>query len=368
MFPLWKVALLGFIVAVAGIFMFRPMAVKVGLVDRPGGRKLHLGSIPLVGGAALLCAVLIGWLTLRVSWPTWMPAYLLASIGIIATGILDDRYDLQRRLRIPAQIGCALLVILGGGLQLSSLGNLFGAGPVLLGGAAILFTVMCIVGVMNGANLLDGANGLASGVCLIAFLTFATAAGVVQAHGTQYALILLTGAIFGFLIFNFRFRRQPALAFLGDAGSLFLGLTLAVVAIYLSQRPEGNVPPMSAVWISGLLVLDTVSLMLRRMLRGKNPFSADRTHLHHLLIAAGMDERRTVITIWCVQIGFSLAGMAAWLNGVPEWVMFVAFVTMFVLYNIVVELGWAAVRRRDAALEAAEALAAQEESEQRLAA
>lgn len=358
----WVLGATGFIVAVAFLLMFRPLAVRVGLVDRPHGRKMHVGDVPLVGGVALLFTMLFGWLAVRVNWPGWLPAFLVASAAIMSVGVLDDRYDMKRMLRIPAQIGCALIIVFGGGLELSNLGDLLGAGAVLLGGTGAAFTVVCIVGVMNSANLLDGANGLAAGVCLVAFLTFMTAAAVVGAVGTEYALALLIGALSAFFMFNFRRRRElPALAFLGDAGSLFLGLTLAVVAIHLSQRAGEHMAPMSAVWVAGVLILDTLSLMLRRTAHRRNPFSADRRHLHHLLIAFGMHERHAVASIWGVQIIFSVIGMSFWLGGVPEWVMLVTFVAVFVAYTVGAEVAWHRIERRKRERE--QALAATVEAE-----
>jgi UDP-GlcNAc:undecaprenyl-phosphate GlcNAc-1-phosphate transferase len=359
MLPLWQAGGLGFTVAVAAILVLRPIALGVGLVDRPGGRKLHIGAVPLVGGAAILIALLIGRLVFRVPWPAWMGAYLIACIAIVLMGILDDRFELKRRLRILLGVACALLIVLYGGLRITHLGALFDGGDVRLDDLAAAFSVVGIVGVMNGANLLDGANGLAGGVCLIALLAFAMAAGVTGAGGTQLTLVLFAGATCGFLVFNFRLRHsRPALAFLGDAGSLLLGFTLAVAAIHLTQRAGPHLSPIGAVWVCGVLVLDTVSLMARRMARGKNPFSADRYHLHHLLMAAGMGERHAVASIWAVQIVLSGVGLATWLLSVPQWIMFAAFIAAFLIYNVGVELGWAAIHRRAAA--EAKAVAEQE--------
>lgn len=358
----WVLGITGFIVAVAFLMMFRPLAVRIGLVDRPHGRKMHIGDVPLVGGIALLFTMLFGWLAVRVDWPGWLPAFLIASAAIMSVGVLDDRFDMKRTLRIPAQVACALIIVFGGGLELTNLGDLFGAGTIVLGGMGALFTVVCIVGVMNSANLLDGANGLAAGVCLVAFLTFMTAAAVVGAVGTEYALALLIGALSAFFVFNFRSRRElPALAFLGDAGSLFLGLTLAVVAIHLTQRAGAHMTPMSAVWVAGVLILDTVSLMLRRMAHRRNPFSADRRHLHHLLTALGLHERHAVASIWAAQIVFSVIGMTFWLARVPEWATLAVFVAVFAVYTVSVEATWHRIERREGELE--HALAAAEESE-----
>lgn len=358
----WELGLTGFIVAIGFLLMFRPLAVRVGLVDRPHGRKMHVGDVPLIGGVALLFTMLFGWLAVQVDWPGWLPAFLVASAAIMSIGVLDDRFDMKRTLRIPAQVGCALIIVYAGGLELTSLGDLFGGGAVMLGGMGALFTVVCIVGVMNSANLLDGANGLAAGVCLVAFLTFMTAAAVVGAVGTEYALALLIGALSAFFMFNFRSRRElPALAFLGDAGSLFLGLTLAVVAIHLTQRAGTHMAPMSAVWIAGVLILDTLSLMLRRTAHCRNPFSADRRHLHHLLTALGLHERHAVASIWGVQIIFSVVGMSFWLGNVPEWVMLTAFVAVFAAYTVGAEVVWHRIERRERALE--QAMAASSEPE-----
>lgn len=346
---LWVSGLLSFAVTVAAIFVLRPLAFRVGLVDRPGGRKSHIGEVPLVGGAALFAALVVVPAGLHEPWPHWLPAMLFSGLVILCLGTLDDWFDIKPAVRVVAQIICGLIVIAGSGLKLDSLGDLLGAGPVNLGSLATLFTLFCFVGVMNGANLMDGANGLAGGIGLIVCGTFAIAAGIVGAHSTELALVLIAGGLVAFLLFNFRVRKgAPSRAFLGNAGSLLLGLVITIAAIALSQRHVDAMPPICAVWISGVLIIDTLSVMGRRIARRRNPFSPDRTHLHHLLLSSGLEERWAVASLWVVQLLLSAAGMLAWRNGVPDWLMFYGFLGLFALYSVAVELAWRSIHRRAA--------------------
>lgn len=343
---LWKSGLLGFVVTIAAILVLRPLAVKAGFVDTPGGRKRHVGEVPLIGGLALFVTLVLVSAALNVHWPRWMPALLVASLAIVLLGAVDDRRDLRPACKILVQIGCALIMVLGGGLKLHTLGNLSGAGAIHTGDFTVLFSAFCIFGVMNAANLLDGANGLAGGVCLIAGLTFAVAAGMIGAAGTEAMLFLFAGGLSAFLLFNFRLRKgAPSRVFLGNAGSLFLGLILASAAIDLSQRPGAAMPPICAVWVAGLLIVDTLSVMSRRLARRRNPFKGDRSHLQHLLLAAGLEERYAVASLWLAQIVLSAVGIVAWLNDVPERIMFYALLAVFVVYSLVVELAWRRINR-----------------------
>lgn len=356
---MWLVAVVSFGTTVAAILLLRPVVIRMRLVDRPGGRKRHIGDVPLVGGLAGFVGSMVVLAALPVHWPAWVPAAVVATGLLLACGMLDDRYDLPPRYRILVQVVAALIVVLGAGVKLENLGDLVGTGTVMLGWLAVPFTVFCFIGVMNGANLLDGANGLAGGASLIAFLAFAIVAGIVNGFADRYTLILLASELAAFLIFNYRLREHaPAHIFLGNGGSLLLGFMLTLFAIDLSQRGGEAVPPITAVWIMGLLIMDTLSVMIRRMARRRHPFAADRSHVHHLLLAAGVNDRYAVALLWLVQTGFAVAGITAWRYRVPQWVMVSGFVALFVTYSLACEF-LSTLLHRQAAAEAEAASASE---------
>ncbi|MDN5848705.1 MAG: undecaprenyl/decaprenyl-phosphate alpha-N-acetylglucosaminyl 1-phosphate transferase [Nitrococcus sp.] len=316
-------------------------------MDRPGGRKHHRIEVPLVGGTALFAALAGCWAMLQISWPAWMPVYLLAAGVLVAVGMLDDRYDLNPVARLILEAACTMAVVLYGQLALNDLGDLFGAGSIHTHAFAVAFTLFAVLGVTNAINMFDGANGLAGGTSLISALGFSVAASAVGAAGAHNALLLLAGALGGFLIFNYRLRQfNSPLVFLGDAGALFLGFTLALAAVFLSQRPGLHLPPIVAVWIGGMPLLEIARIVVRRLVNGANPLQADRTHVHHCLLGLGIPERWVVAAVWLCQAMLTTVAIVSWLSGCSEARLFYGFVLLFLVYSLAVEWACRAASRR----------------------
>jgi len=314
------------------------LAPRFGLLDRPGGHKQHRDPVPVIGGIAMFLAVAL--VEMARSQLGLGGSVLLALGMLVAAGVIDDRYGMPPLLKMAVQAGAALLVIFGDGLMLASLGDLFAFGEVRLGWFAIPFTVFAVVGIVNAANMLDGLDGLAGGVGVIALAYFAAAAFLIGMPLCVDEILVLKGALIGFLLFNMRLPwRRRAVVFMGDAGSMMLGFVLAWVAMLLSQRP-GGMPPIVAVWILALPILDTLTVMARRIRKGRNPFAPDREHLHHVLQHAGFSVERTVIVLALASSAFGLAGMAAWRAGVPEAALFYAFVVLLGLYHWATARAW----------------------------
>ena len=314
------------------IWLLRPLACRIGLVDHPGGRKDHKQPTPLIGGVAVFCAFLLLLLTLDIPLGQWR-SFFLASAVVFIVGLLDDFQETPPWSRFAAQIGAALIIVLWGGAVLRNLGGLFSSQDVTLGMFALPFSIFCSVGVINATNMLDGLDGLAGGVLLIFFsilLLLAWRAGLEQ---DAMILLLICGALLGFLLFNFRFvSSRAAVVFLGDAGSMFLGLAVTWFLIRFTQEPVKLLRPMTAIWLFGLPIMDTVAIMTRRVLRGRSPFSPDREHFHHILLVAGFSVRGTVLIILGISLLMALLGMAGEWAAVPEFVMFYAFLGLFAVY------------------------------------
>jgi len=325
-----QLGLLAFAGTVALVQGLAHLARRYGLVDIPDHRKDHARETPLVGGIAIFGGLLLA--ALAAEGLLVQRDALFIGLGLLLlTGMIDDRGGLTPAVRLSIQVAAALIMVLGGGVQLDNLGNLFGAGDVHLGAWSVPMTVFAVVGVINAMNMIDGADGLAGGVALIALLIF-FAFSFSSDHSRGTLLVLLSFGVAAFMVFNARTPwRSRAAVFLGDAGSTMLGFALAWYAVELASVRE-VFTPITAVWILGIPLMDTVSLMIRRMFKGQSPFTPDREHLHHILQRAGYSHGQSVAVIWLLTLLMAAVGVGGWWLDVPEYAMFYAFMTLFALY------------------------------------
>lgn len=267
-------------------------AHKYKCLDAPGKRRFHLHPTPRWGGLAFF----IGFIPVAfiINLNKEMVSYLTASFIMVAMGAVDDWKHLGWKIKFAVIILATSIVMFIGGIKLSSIGYYGSFGDVTLGLFAVPFTYFCIIGVTNAINLIDGLNGLAGGVSLLGFLFMGTAAYVSGNYELALVAAAFVGALLGFLIYNF----PKAKIFMGDSGSLFLGFSLAVYAILLTQNKEYHVNPMLPVIVLIIPIFDTIRVMLVRIFNLKNPFKADKTHFHHLLVRKGFSSKIAVIAIW----------------------------------------------------------------------
>ena len=329
-------SLLEFIIAVgvtAGLItILRPLAIRIGLVDHPGTRKQHRGSIALVGGIAMFCGVVFASLSLDASLAGFR-AFFAAATLLVIVGILDDFRELPSWARFVAQLAAVLIMVFWGGVVVTDLGELTGSQSVSLGMWAIPFTVFASIGVINATNMSDGVDGLAGGLSFVAFLLL----GVIAMTGGRvvdgYLLFLFATVVGIFLLFNLRHPwRRRASVFMGDAGSMFLGFALAWFVVSLSQGESRVMTPVTALWILALPLIDAVGILIRRSLRGNSPFVAARDHIHHVLLECGYGVNGTVCTILGMSVTLGLFGLFGWYAGVSEFVLFYGFLGVFALH------------------------------------
>jgi UDP-GlcNAc:undecaprenyl-phosphate/decaprenyl-phosphate GlcNAc-1-phosphate transferase len=243
-------------------------------------------------------------------------AVLLPGWLIFAAGLADDLWHLTPGAKLLAQISAAL-VAFALGIRVEVL--TFGSASLVLGVLALPCTVLWIVGVTNAFNLIDGLDGLATGLAVVAL---ATTAGVALTLGNgEVALVCaaLGGALLGFLRYNVR----PARIFLGDSGSLLVGLMLAVLSIHGSSKSATAVLVVIPLFVLALPLLDTAFSILRRWLRGKPVFGADERHLHHRLLAIGLTHTRAVVLLYLLATALAVLGVLLAL-GPPRMVVFIA--------------------------------------------
>ncbi|MBV5272908.1 MAG: undecaprenyl/decaprenyl-phosphate alpha-N-acetylglucosaminyl 1-phosphate transferase [Lamprocystis purpurea] len=323
-----------FILIASLIAMLHRPAAALGWVDHPSTRKHHRHPVPLVGGVAMCAAFCLGVLLLPVKPADW-PFLLTGMTLLTLVGLYDDLHSSRPTTRFLFQAIAVLLMAFGSHVVLGDLGDLFGLGQVRLGWAAALFTLIGVIGVINAFNMIDGLDGLAGGTGFVVtgwLIVLCLSAPAANA-GDLGALLVLAAAIAGFLVYNLRHPwRVRAAVFMGDAGSTMLGFVLSWFLIHLSQGEQALMAPITAVWIMALPLLDTVTVIIRRIGDGRSPFAADRQHLHHLLLGRGFsDGRVTAILLGMTAATGGLGVLADWL-GMPEALRFYAFVGVFLLY------------------------------------
>jgi UDP-GlcNAc:undecaprenyl-phosphate GlcNAc-1-phosphate transferase len=326
-------AFTAFLSAFMAIKIFKPLAIDVGLVDKPNARKHHEGQIPLIGGISIFAAVLAASLL-------WLPntielrMYLIASAMMVFIGALDDKYDLKVRIRIIGQIIIASLMIYGVGGYIANLGNLFGFGNVNLGPFGIVFTYVAIIVVINAYNMVDGIDGLVGSLSLNTFTAIALLFLMSGNHGyLSYPLILATATL-PYLMFNLGFfKKYTKKIFMGDAGSMFIGLSVIWLLSMGTQGENASFRPVTALWICAVPLMDMLAIVMRRHRKGKSPFKPDRDHLHHILQRAGLSSKQTLIVISVFSVLMSTIGLLGEYFQVAESIALVLFILVFVLYN-----------------------------------
>jgi len=308
------------------------IAERIGLVDEPGGRKQHEGRTPITGGIGIYVGFFAATLgSGLVTGPTL--ALVVALLLLVAGGAADDMHDIKPTAKFWMQLIAALFMTSWAGIYVWLLGNLFGFAPIALYNWAIPFSVVCALGVINSINMLDGLDGAAGGTALVACLWLACAA-ILQKLGIQATLLLfLCAAIAGFLAWNLRLPpfRDQARVFMGDAGSMMLGLALCWFSIDVTQGTGRTMPPIVCMWILAVPLLDMVRVMFIRLRRGASMFDADREHLHHFLLERGYSHHATAAIVVFVSSLMGGIGVCGWVLGVPEWVLSYAFIVLFLL-------------------------------------
>lgn len=321
-------ALLAFVVSAIVARGLAGLASKAGLVDRPGGRKQHDGEIPITGGIAMYIGFAVA--TLGAGMGASGTVALVTALGLLVfCGVADDLHDLRPQTKLLLQVFAALLMTSWAGVQVTQLGDLTGFGPIGLHAWAIPFTVVCALGTVNAMNMLDGLDGSAGGTALVAALWLAYAAHLQNLATQAVLLLILAGAIAGFLLWNLRMPwRRHATVFMGDAGSMMLGFVLCWFTIDVSQGSDRPLPAIACVWILAVPLIDMARVMFVRLVRRTRLFSADREHLHYFLLARGTSVRNTAFIMIGASVVSGGIGIGAWRAGIAESVLFYAFMAL----------------------------------------
>jgi UDP-GlcNAc:undecaprenyl-phosphate/decaprenyl-phosphate GlcNAc-1-phosphate transferase len=289
--------MLSFILALSLSTLALPMLIKHaaawGLLDAPDARKHHVGLVPRVGGLAIAMGTLLS----AAIWSFGDSAYvgfLIGSLVIVLFGLLDDRSNLDYRLKFAGQIVAALIVV-GFGIRLTALPFV---GVEIVPAILIPLTVVFLLASTNAFNLLDGLDGLAAGCGILSLAAIGVLALTSPEGGS---VIFIAAAALGGILGFLRYNTHPAIVYMGDAGSQFLGFAIGALAILLIEGSGGQLSPALALPMLGLPVIDTALVIATRIREGRSPFSPDRNHIHHRLLARGLSHREAVAAIYLAQ-------------------------------------------------------------------
>jgi len=327
--------LLAFAVSVGLVPALNGTARRIGLVDNPCHRKRHDGQIPLTGGLAIFAAFLAA-LAFHSEWIAPLYWLLIGMTLLLSVGLLDDLYDMRALHKLAAQLLVASLLVLGGGLEINQLGEILGpaVGPVGLGPFSEIFTIACIVFLINAINMADGMDGLAGGLGMVLLVMLGLLGWLAGADRVLIAAcLLLAFAVLGFLFYNAQSPfRSKASVFMGDAGSMMLGVAIAWLSISIANSEGAAFYPISIAWLLLVPAMDTLAVSLRRISQGRSPMAPDRAHLHHIILRCGFSVRSTVKIVHLVAMASGTVGIAGWYLGLPEWQLFALAALIMVCY------------------------------------
>ncbi len=320
-------------------------ANAVNISDPPGNNhKLHDTVTPFVGGVgvlAALCVAIFFLIDIHSDSFYKYAALGIISITIFSIGFVDDVLTLNYKSRFFIQILAVIIMILFGGVALSDFGGILFSASLQTYHAVIPITIFAVIGVINSLNMIDGVDGLSGSVSFVTLLLIGTVAFIADDRHNLMLTTALIGGVLGFLYFNLRYRKQRyARVFLGDNGSMLLGLLLAWLLVDLSQGSNRAMTPVTALWLFSIPLMDTITVMLRRVWLGKSPFTPDRYHLHHLMQRADFRVPEIVFIIVLLHTLLGIIGLMGLYLGISETTMFICFLLFFLGYIFLTIRPW----------------------------
>lgn len=283
-------------------YPLKKFAVKIGAMDKPESRKIHIKETPRLGGLAIFIGSLLGMAYLQPQHE-YLLEILIGAVIIIITGALDDRFTLKPIFKLTGQLLAAGLLIYSG-LIIERITMPF-FGVVELGFFSPIITLFWIIGITNAINLIDGLDGLATGVTTIAMTSIFIMSIVDTQIMVAFLCITLIGANLGFLYHNF----YPAKIYMGDTGSNFLGFMVAVVSILGLFKNITFFSFIIPIIVLAVPIFDTLVAIVRRAYNKESIIAADNRHLHYQLIKAGYSHRKTVVIIYIFSALFGMMGI-----------------------------------------------------------
>jgi UDP-GlcNAc:undecaprenyl-phosphate/decaprenyl-phosphate GlcNAc-1-phosphate transferase len=292
------------------------VAFKFNAMDKPDARKVHSRTMPRWGGLAIAMAAVLAillcfrifeqaQLLLEIKTQKNLLGLFLGGSLMVIVGMIDDKFNMKAKYKLLGQILISLVVIRFG-IAITFLTLPFIGFVYLPTWLSTLLTIIWIVGITNAINLLDGLDGLLAGVATIFALLFFAVSLLTGQIAVAITMMAIAGACVGFLRYNF----NPARIFMGDTGSLFLGLMFACLSIIGAFKVTTTAAMLIPIFIMGLPIFDTSFAIIRRFAHGRPIFSPDKEHVHHQLLARGLSVRQTVLLIYLICCTLGVAGLS----------------------------------------------------------
>ncbi|MBP1948797.1 glycosyltransferase family 4 protein [Virgibacillus litoralis] len=321
---------IAFFIALIATFLLtypvKKLAIKIGVVDLPNHRKIHTKVTPRLGGLAIFLGVFLGALYLQPQHEH-LPEIILGAVVILITGALDDRYNIRPVVKLGGQL-IAASFLLSSGLIIDKI-TLPILGMIDLGFVSVLVTVLWVVGITNAINLIDGLDGLATGVTTIALTSMFIMALIDVQIMAAYLCIVLIGANLGFLYHNF----YPAKIYMGDTGSNFLGYAIAVVSMLGLFKNIALFSFIIPIIVLAVPIFDTLFAIVRRAYNKENIMMPDNKHIHYQLLASGFSHRKTVLIIYAFSTLFGAMAIL-FSNATLTTSLIITFIVLALLHII----------------------------------
>lgn len=299
-YNIFQILIVTFLTSVFLVPISKKIARQIGAFDYPNERKIHKKVMPRLGGLAIFGSFLVGYILYGSNTPQ-MLSVLIGSFIIIIMGMIDDINPIQARYKLLTHIVASLIVVFYGKIFITEI-SVFGYYMNIPSPINYILSCMIIVALINAINLMDGLDGMASGISTIYFLTIAIVALILNRFGGLDIIlsVIMLGATLGFLVFNF----PPASIFMGDTGSNFLGFMIAVISL-LGFKVTTFTSMIIPFVILALPIFDTAVSILRRLLKGQGIAEPDRDHFHHQLLKMKFSPKTSVLIIYLINILFA---------------------------------------------------------------
>lgn len=300
------------------------------LLDIPNARKKHGRPTPMIGGLAIVPMLIFLTVLFAPYSAIETLSLALGMLLLFGIGVIDDSKDVSITIRLLVQIFVASLVVFGGGLSVESLGVLVSV-DLGLGPLSEWLTIVCIVFLINAINMLDGMDGLAASIVIVNLLVLGCLSLVSGQSDFAFVLFLSVAPVLGFLIHNIRLSENDrCISFLGDNGSLALGLFLAWAAIYLQSAGKPSLMPITIALALAYPAGDSLGVFIRRMISRQNPMRADRSHLHHLLQESGFGTNQALLILVGLHSTYGLLAILLHCTRLSAEIQFVLMVSILI--------------------------------------
>jgi len=340
-----SIYLIIFLSSFLSLIIFKALSHRIALIDVPNSRKKHQGQIPLVGGISIFFGMTAS-LILFFGVTDEVLLMISAMLILLITGVQDDRKYLSVRKRIMMQLLIVFLIWFETDISLTNLGNLLSFGDIIFPlWFSLIFTSISIIGLINAINMIDGIDGLAGIVSFVGFIFISIIMSISESSLAMHLILGFCVSMIPFILFNLGFMGVRNKVFLGDSGSMLLGFVIAWISIVSSQEVvflniHKILEPTVVLWIFGLPIMDTLAIIIRRIIKGKSPFLPDRDHIHHLFLRIGYSDKYALFFISILSALFGGFGLFQKIYNFPVWLSFLLFLISLFLYSLVINKAW----------------------------